>query len=182
MRQSPYPLWLPIVALLLAVAHLAFEHFTGGVQSHHLLNNAELPAISNWFELLTLPIIGAMLAWYCQRQPAHQPRVARVPVTMLIGLIGGAVYGAILAISFSTGMMMLTQTVFFGLLLCAVLLPIYQLQYICGFVLAMTFTFGGILPLLIAGVLALLSWCSRFVIASVVTFWRKHCTGFATPN
>jgi hypothetical protein len=61
MKQTLYPLWLPIIALLLAVAHLAFELASGGVQSHHLLNNAELPAISNWFELLTLPIIGALL-------------------------------------------------------------------------------------------------------------------------
>jgi hypothetical protein len=179
MNQSAYPFWLPLAALLLAGIHLTFEQLTGGVQSHHLLNDATLPAISNWFELLSLPLLAAALGWYCQKQPAHLPRWARVPLTIQPGLFGAAAYGAVLAISFSAGMMTLTSVVFFGLLPIALLFPIYRLQYICGFVVAMTFTFGGILPLLIAAPFALLSWILHSILAVVAKLWRKKRTAKA---
>ncbi|MAD77441.1 MAG: hypothetical protein CML20_22170 [Rheinheimera sp.] len=173
MKQSAYPLWLPLAALLLAGIHLTYEQLSGGVQSHHLLNDATLPAISNWFELLTLPLLAAALGWYCQKQPAHLARWARVPRSILPGLFGAASYGAVLAISFSAGMLTLTSIIFFSLLLVALLFPVYRLQYICGFVMAMTFTFGGILPLLIAVPFALLSWILRSILAAVARLWRK---------
>jgi hypothetical protein len=174
-------LWLPLVALLLAAMHLTIEYFSGGVQSHHLFNDATLPAISNWFDLVSLPLLGLALATYAQRQPAHIARLATVPISLLPGLIGAACYGAVFAASFALGYMALTKLLFFALLPCALLLPLYRLHYISGFVLAMTFTFGGILPLLIAAALALLSWCGRFAIASVVAGWRKYRTGPAQP-
>ncbi|HEY0922204.1 hypothetical protein [Rheinheimera pacifica] len=174
-------LWLPLVALLLAAMHLTIEHLSTGVQSHHLFNDATLPAISNWFELITLPLLGLALATYAQRQPAYISRLATVPVSLLPGLIGAACYGAVFAASFALGQMTITTLLFFGLLPCAVLFPLYRLHYISGFVVAMTFTFGGILPLMIAAALALLSWLSRFVIATVVAGWRKYRTGPAKP-
>lgn len=181
MSAYRFLLWLPLLALLLAAIHLTIEYFSGGVQSHHLLNDATLPAISNWFELITLPLLGLALAKYVVLQPAHIARLATVPVSLLPGLIGAACYGGVFAASFALGQMTITTLLFFGLLPCAVLFPLYRLHYISGFVVAMTFTFGGILPLMIAAVLALLSWLSRFVIATVLAGWRKYRTGSAKP-
>ena len=181
MRAYRVSLWLPLVALLLAAMHLTMEYLSGGIQSHHLLNDATLPAISNWFELITLPLLGLALAKYAQLQPAHITRLATVPVSLLPGLIGAACYGAVFAASFAMGYMTLTTLLFFSLLPCALLFPLYRLHYISGFVAAMTFTFGGILPLMIAAALALLSWFSRFVIATVVAGWRKYRIKPAQP-
>ena len=44
MRAYRVSLWLPLVALLLAAMHLTMEYLSGGVQSHHLLNDATRPA------------------------------------------------------------------------------------------------------------------------------------------
>ncbi|GAA0556174.1 hypothetical protein [Rheinheimera aquimaris] len=181
MKAYRVSLWFPLVALLLAATHLTIEYVSGGVQSHHLLNDATLPAISNWFELVTLPLLGLALAKYAQLQPAHIVRLATVPVSLLPGLIGAVCYGAVFAASFALGQMTLTTVLFFGLLPCAVLFPLYRLHYISGFTVAMTFTFGGILPLVIAAALALVSWCSRFIIARVVTGWRKYRASPAQP-
>ena len=41
--------FLPLAALLFVLILLIIENFNGAVQSHHLLNNPNLPAISNWF-------------------------------------------------------------------------------------------------------------------------------------
>jgi hypothetical protein len=180
MKAYQVSLYLPLMALLLAANHLTIEYVSGGVQSHHLLNDATLPAISNWFELITLPLLGLALAKYAQLQPAHIARLATVPVSLLPGLIGAACYGAVFAVSFALGQMTLTSLLFFGLLPCAMVFPLYRLHYISGFVLAMTFTFGGILPLLIATIVALLSWVSRFVINRTVALWRKYRARIAT--
>jgi hypothetical protein len=66
-REAPvnppnrFPVLLPVAGFAFAAAHLAFEHFTGGVQSHNLLNRPDLPAISNWLGLVTLPLLVAVV-------------------------------------------------------------------------------------------------------------------------
>lgn len=80
--QPRFPLWLPVAGLLLAIAHLSVEHISGGVNSHHLLNSADLPAISNWFELITLPLLAAMLGFSCRKQTTQATRLAGIPVNM----------------------------------------------------------------------------------------------------
>ncbi len=85
--RSRLPVLIALAALGYACIHLAYEHFTVGVQSHHLLNRAELPAISNWLGLIVLPIIGCLLGIRvrnCLREPgAHQ-----VPLHLWAGLVG----------------------------------------------------------------------------------------------
>jgi hypothetical protein len=174
--QPRFPLWLPVAGLLLAIVHLSVEHVSGGIKSHHLLNSADLPAISNWFELITLPLLAVMLGLSCRNQTAVTTRWAGVPVNMLPAFFGAMLYGAAIAISFALGAAAVTEVAFFGLFGCALLLPIYRVQFITGFVLTMTFTFGGVLPLIIAATLALLSWVSRFITATVVAWWRKYHT------
>jgi len=163
-----------LVALLFAVAHLGFEHFTGGVQSHNVLNNPDLPAISNWLGLITLPFLGVILAL---RVRAHTSpsRWAGIPISVLTALLSAAIYGAVLAISFELGASSVTSVVFFGLFVCALLLPVFRAEYVMGFVMGMTFTFGAVLPLLVATVVAVLSFVSRAVIRFVATRvgWRE---------
>jgi hypothetical protein len=87
MTASPrFPTWLPIAALLFAAAHLGFEHFNGGVQSHHLLQRADMPSISNWLGLGLLPLLVALVvstvslvARSCFRAVASVVRGRRVP-------------------------------------------------------------------------------------------------------
>gem|GEM_PF-5307569 len=42
------PAFLAFSLLVFGTALLTYEHFNGGVQSHHLLDRRDLPAISNW--------------------------------------------------------------------------------------------------------------------------------------
>lgn len=179
--QPRFPLWLPLAGLLLAIAHLSIEHVSGGIKSHHLLNNADFPAISNWFELITLPLLAALLGLSCRKQTSQATRWAGVPVNMLPAFFGAMFYGAVIAISFALGALAVTEVVFFGLFGCALFWPLYRIHFITGFVLAMTFTFGGILPLLIAAPFALLSWVSRFIITTVVSRWRIYRTKPTKP-
>ncbi len=153
--QKPPFLFL-FAALAFALAHLVFEDITGGIQSHHLLADPELPKISNWWGLLTLPLLGLVFGIRIQRL-APKSGWADFPQDIWMAFIGALAYGALLAISFENGLEMLTNITFFGLVLWALVFPIYRVEYLLGFVMGMTFTFGGVLPLLIASVFAAIS-------------------------
>ena len=59
-----------VVALFASVAHLAWEHTHGGVQSHHFLARPDLPAISNWWGLIILPSLGWLASRSATRDAA----------------------------------------------------------------------------------------------------------------
>lgn len=140
------------LALLLGVIHLALEYLDGGVRSHHLLNRADLPAISNGWGLAVLPLLGWLFGARFQARPEPGQRRA-----MLIALAAAALYGAALATAFAHGCQAILPVLFFGLFALAALLPLYRIEFMLGFVVAMTYTFGTVLPTLIASVIALVS-------------------------
>lgn len=158
--RSNLTILFPVAALVFAMAHLIFEHVTGGVLNHHILADPDLPAISNWYGLLTLPLVGLATGYRLQR-----PNSA---------FLGALVYGAVLAISFELGASMLTNIAFFGLIACALAFPIYRAEYVLGFMMGMTFTFGGVLPLIIALIFATISFVVRGAGGWMVARLRKE--------
>jgi hypothetical protein len=51
-------LWSTALITLAVWSLLLWEHLQGGVLSHHLRNDPELPAISNWWGGLLVPSIS----------------------------------------------------------------------------------------------------------------------------
>lgn len=151
------------IGLACAIVQLTLEALGGGIQSHHLLNRADMPAISNAFGLLTLPAIGLALGWRARR-------LGGFTRAMWAGLILSFLYGMALATGFEFGAQGLMQALFFGLFGVAILAPVYRAECIAGFVAGMAFTFGGVLPLLVALVFAALSAAVRF---GVRALWRR---------
>jgi hypothetical protein len=167
-----FPALLPLAALAFAAVHLAIEHLAGGVKSHHLLNRSDLPAISNWFGLVTLPLLGFVLGLRVSSHVSEE-RLAGFPRPILAALVGALLYAACLAASFEAGATNLTPFIFAGLFILALALPVYRAEYVVGFVLGMTFTFGSVLPLLVAAVIAALSFVVRFCGRLLVALGRR---------
>jgi len=164
--RQRFPTWLPVTALLFAAAHLAFEHFNGGVQSHHLLQRADMPSFSNWLGLALLPLLGVVLGLRLRAQsmsagPAGMRRM------ILVAFAVALLYGAAIAVSFELGPNAFTSVAFFGLFACALAFPVYRAECILGFVVGMTFTFGAVIPLLIALVVGTVSLVARYCIRAV---------------
>ncbi|WP_223620834.1 hypothetical protein [Lysobacter sp. ESA13C] len=148
------PLAGALAALAFAGMHLGFEYFDGGVRSHHVLNRADLPEISNWFGLIILPALG----WAFGVRLRNRPGARR---SIWVGLVASLAYGAALATSFELGATDITKAIFFGLLPLAIIAPIYRAECMLGFVAGMTFTFGAILPCIFAVLFAGLSAALR---------------------
>lgn len=163
-QPSRRPAMIVVFTVAWAVVHLAYESLTGGVQSHHLLNRRDMPALSNWLGLFTLPLLGVIVAARVR---------SGVPWRSLwLALVGSAVYGAVLAGAFELGVSAVTKALFFGLFGLALLLPLYRVEYVLGFVVGMTFTFGAVLPTIIGAVFATLSLALGAAMHGVVHVWR----------
>jgi len=171
-----FPVLIPLVTLVFAAAHLLIEHLTGGLKSHHLLNRPDLPAISNWFELVTLPLLGVVLGLRIRSHPSSKCWLG-IPVSVLIALLGSLVYGGVMASSFLTGPEIITTAAFLGMFVCGFVLPVYRVEYILGFVAGMSVIIGGVLPLPVALVVASVSFIVRFVFGKVAGALRRQQGG-----
>lgn len=148
-----------LVATIVASV-LVWQRFHGGVPSHSFMARADMPSISNWWGLLTLPL----LTWFAFGSAIRRVTDGAVTTrTVVRSALGAALFGAILAIAFTLGYADIPRWQVNVVPLLALAFPIYRAEYIWGFVLALSYTFGGVLPLLFAGVLALLGIVLHFV-------------------
>lgn len=143
MKNNNNRLYATLAVTLGIWALLAWEHFTTGVASHHLLHNPDLPAISNAWGGVVLPA----LTWFLLGRAEGRPNA-------LYGLAGGVVFGGLIAVFFTLGFEPGMNALVMSLPVLALLVPIYRAECVLGFVLAMTLVFGAVLPTLFATVVA----------------------------
>lgn len=161
---------LTVAALCAELFHLGWEHTHGGVLAHHILNNPDLPAISNWWGALLVPLLTWWLVGRIGRSVAARQRgQQRSAIAPWTGFVGALVVGGALATAFALGSPVV-ELLFFALLALALIVRAWRAEFVLGFVLGMTFVFGAVLPTLIAGVIAALSWA---VHAAVGAVWRR---------
>jgi hypothetical protein len=161
-------------SLVYAALHLSYEHFDGGVRSHHVLNRADLPLISNWLGLAVLPLLGWLLGIRVRNLPVTAAGQRGRSAHVWGGLVGALLYGAALALAFEFQVSTALNGLFFALFLLAAILPVYRPEYVLGFVMGMTFTFGAVLPTLIATVLAVISFLLRLAFRWMVSRLPKR--------
>ncbi|MBB3834641.1 putative membrane protein YeaQ/YmgE (transglycosylase-associated protein family) [Xanthomonas arboricola] len=152
---------MPLLGVLVAIAQLAWEHSHGGVRSHHLLNRADLPAISNWWGLLSLPLVGWLAVSVVASRAAGDGAVFRNAVA---GAVGAWAAGGSLSVAFVLGNESVAFGVLVTLLLCAVVVRAYRAEYLFGFVLGMTFVFGAVLPCIVFVAIASVSAIAHFAL------------------
>jgi hypothetical protein len=170
-------LYLFALVMLAELAHLTWEHFKGGVHSHHILNRSDMPAISNWWGILLLTALTWFLTDRIQRRIAlhsgGEEAASKLPVSVVAGFSGSLLFGILLAVSFANNYEAVAEFLFFGMCLLALLLPIYRAECVLGFVFGMTFTFGAVLPTAIGSVVAAVSTAIQLLVYPfIVRFWK----------
>lgn len=161
---------LPVLLVALCIwSLLVWQHFNGGVPSHHLLHRSDLPAISNWWGGLLLPLLTW---WTLARIAARQPAVSQRGV--LAGFAAALLFGIALATSFMLGLHHITEWMPPALLLIALFFPVYRVECLLGFVLGMSYTFGAVLPTGFALVISLLAFVIyNFIRPVPLYFYRR---------
>lgn len=155
-----------IAITVLMALMLGWQHFNGGVPAHHLLADPALPALSNWWGMLTLPA----LAWFLLGRIERRRRAApRDPHADFAAFTGALVFGAILSLLFTAGQHGATDTLVLALAGLAVFYPIHRAACVLGFVVGMTWTFGAVLPMIAAGIFAAAGWAIYYGVRYLVS-------------
>ncbi|UVW27224.1 hypothetical protein [Massilia sp. H6] len=165
---------LSACALAAEALHLGWEFTHGGVPSHHLLNRADLPAMSNWWGLLVVPLLVWLLVGRIQRRGATLVQAgsrARFRTLVLVRFGGALLWGAVLALAFAQGHPAVSF-IFLGAFVAGVFLHLYRAEYVLGFALGLTFTFGAVLPVLIASVIAGCSFLVHLLVGAALRLVR----------
>ena len=164
-------LLLTALLLLGQLLLLAWEHFHGGIKTHHFLHRADFPGISNVWGIVVIPV----LAWVASTQVYKRMAKSgmRMPLSALAGFTIALLLGGVLAFGFSSGYEAFTGYVFQTILLLALLLPAYRAETLLGFVLGMNVVFGSVLPTLIGLALAAISAILHLLLwPQLVRAWR----------
>lgn len=151
---------ITLLAAALALAHLAWQWAHGGIASHHLLADPDLPAVSNAWGIVALPVLAWLLSGRFLRRATSSQAVRAILVAALVS----AAAGICLSLAFSFGTADHALLVLLAILVGGIVFPVYRSECLFGFVLAMAWTFGPVLPILIGSVIALVSIVVRLAV------------------
>lgn len=144
-----------VTSLILTL--LLWEHFHGGVPSHHVLDRKDLPKISNWLGAFLLPTLTWTLLSRIKiriRKQALKLEGYNEDLKILSLFIIGLIIGLLVSISFTYSFKIFLDNVLYIFLLLGLLVPIFYSEFILGFILGMTYTFGAVLPTIFILVIA----------------------------
>ena len=158
--------------LILVLIFVLIEHYTGGVVTHHLLAREDLPGISNWWGLLTVPLLAWVAATLIARRRKKEVKpeqdIGRFNNQVVQRFLAALVFGITAALLWEFKLEEILQYFILLPILIAFFIPVYLPEFLLGFVLGMTYTFGGILPIIVGLVLLLIC----FFINTIVRFLR----------
>ena len=165
---------------------LIWNHFHGGVPSHHIMHQKDLPAISNWWGGLLLPLLTLFLTFRIQNKLVNSKDNNSDTIIILMKYIWRFLcalsFGIILSIFFTLGYSNLSGYMVYGLFLMALFFPIYSAECYLGFVIGMTFTFGVILPAGVGAIFALIGILLYLYVRIGIIFIVKKIFLLVSPN
>lgn len=144
---------------------LIWEHLHGGVESHYLLHNPDLPSISNWWGLLNIPLVTWISLWLIQKrfEKEEESSIPGMTRQVVIGFSAALLFGISMSLLFVFGQENAMLWMMLGAIVLSFFLPLYLPEYFLGFILSMVVTFGATIPLILATILLII-----FVIAYVL--------------
>lgn len=131
--------------ILITIALLLWEYTHDGVIVHYVMRSDTMPGLSNWWGLISIPIVS----WLCvsliryeeaiEKRTALVQNAARASSTLILGLLISYFF-----ITNSESLMPVYLT--FLLVVLSFFIPLYKTEYLLGYILGTMFTFGTIIP------------------------------------
>lgn len=160
-------------AFIVTFLFILWEHFNGGVVTHHLLARDDLPGLSNWWGLVTVPLLFWISISLINRRndkPVNSETKSEGFENIIFKRFLAALgFGLLLSILWEFQFENILQYLILTPIFVAFFRPVHLPEYLMGFVLGMLFTFGGILPILFGLILSFLC----FLIHSIVKVLRN---------
>ncbi|OOV29859.1 hypothetical protein BXU11_08345 [Flavobacterium sp. LM5] len=167
-------LYVTLVVTVAIWILLLWDFYHGGVPSHHILQNKDLPKFSNWWGGLLLPLLTWFLLYRSQVRIEKESTSKVFPTRFVTHFVGALFFGIVLSVFFLLGNQDVPFYMLVGLLVFAFFFPIYRAECLLGFVLGMTYTFGGVLPIIIGTVLVLITGAIYLLLLPILRFiWSR---------
>lgn len=165
---------LAAIAAGLVALHLGWEWSRGGIVSHHFLADPSMPAISNVWGLLWLPLLAALYAASIRRRAIGSALRARWRPSIVAGLTGGLAAGAALAAFVIVGPDIESTWVLGSLLALSLAFPVWRGETVLGFLTGAMVAVGAILPSIFAFAFAALSFAvHRGLVPGLKHLWKR---------
>ena len=142
---------LSIGSLVMTNCFIMWEYINGGVITHHLLADETLPGLSNWWGLITIPLVTfILLSWRDRNRSKEESLIDGLHFFLAI------IYGICLCILWNTGNESIMPIVIFLPAVVSIWKPLSTISFYLGLLFGMMHTFGGILPI-IAGIIIVMA-------------------------
>jgi len=151
------------VLTILTGLHILWEYLNAGVTTHYPLADDSLPGISNWWGLVSIPLISCLLVTLTQSRLGKEKYTADEALkekelrSVAYGFIGGLLFGISVSMLWAFRLESVLQYWIYLPILLSLFVSVHRPEHLLGFVLGMTFTFGGVLPIGIGSVLLVIS-------------------------
>ena len=162
---------ITIIVTLLVCGQLAWDHFHGGIPTHYLLHDKNLPGIPNWLGAIVLPFFTWFLLYRIHKRiDGRDLQVASESLRIVIlRFLAAAMIAITIAVCFMNGIDVIDY-IMGSLFLLAFFFPLYKSEYLLGWVLGSTFTFGAIIPIGFGSIFALVFFIFYKVLRGIIGF------------
>jgi len=166
---------LPITigATLLIGINLLWDYNHGGVPTHYILHNKDLPGFSNWLGLITIPVLTWIAITLSQRRIQSNSQDRSKSHSVSFGFLGSLLLGIGMSLLWEIGFDSILPYLLFLPLLLALFIPVHYPEHFLGLILGMAYTFGGVLPIIFGFIIGILCFLVHKVLRNGILYFIK---------
>jgi len=164
---------ITVLFTVMMIATLLWEHYNGGISTHYLLHDDNMPGISNLWGLIIVPIFTWVVSGLVRIQQDGKDKNKHLPV--LLRGVYLFLTGALISIFFyqnPESALPLYLTI--ALLALAFFLPVYKAECLLGYVAGTLFMFGAFIPVIAGTILWLLFFTAYKGTRKITGFFIKN--------
>ena len=159
-----------VAITLLIWSHIAWDYFHGGIPTHYILQDPDLPGIPNWLGGIVLPFFTWYLLYRINKRmddPESEEKFNMGFVRFFLALL----VSVMIAVCFMMGIGVIDYMML-GLFIFAFFFPLYKSEYLLGYVIGASFSFGAIIPIVFGSILALIFFIIHIISKALVRWVR----------
>ena len=151
---------------LLIWGHVLWDYFHGGIPTHYLFHNKDLPGIPNWIGAIVLPFFSWFLLYRIQKRTESKKSANSIRKILIRFLLAAAV-AITISVCFMNGIE-IPPLILLSILGLGLFFPLFYSEFLLGWVLGSAFTFGAVIPMGFGSIFALICFIlfqfGRFVL------------------